>query len=67
MSTYEKMRSEYDKRKHKAELRGWKVPPEGSHTDQENWWVAWMSYWDQMGIYEQDQSGGRPVIPHRSG
>jgi hypothetical protein len=67
MGTYEKMRSEYDKQKHNAELRGWQVALEGSVVDQDGWWVAWMNYWQAMDEYERDPSGGRPVIPHRSG
>ena len=67
MGTYEKIRSEYDKRKHNAELRGWQVAPEGSVPDQDSWWGAWMDYWNAMAQYERDPSGGRPVVPHRSG
>ena len=67
MSTHEKMRSKYEKQKADAEVRGWTVAPEGSAVDQEGWWVAWMTYWCEMDAYERDPSGGRPVIPYRSG
>lgn len=56
--------------KHRAEQRGWKVPPPTSRLAQPDWNEAWVRYWVAMDNYERkvaagDPDPGRPVQPHR--
>lgn len=45
-----------------AAQKGWKLPGNSPLPND-----MWLNYWKQCAAYERDPSGGRPVVPHRSG
>lgn len=45
-----------------AAQKGWKLPGNSPLPNS-----CWVDYWKQCAAYERDRSGGRPVVPHRSG
>jgi hypothetical protein len=54
--------AEFNEWQNVAASKGWKLPgnsPLPNH--------SWLHYWKSMAAYEADPSGGRPVVPHRSG
>lgn len=54
--------AEWDHWQRMAVQKGWKLPG-NSPLPRE----SWINYWKQCAAYERDPSGGRPVVPHRTG
>ena len=56
------MMDEYTKYLKIAKAKGWVIPVNKVFGEQ-----AWIDYWKAFQAYDNGETEGRPIVPHRSG